>query len=198
LLVTRPGVAFDPVRGSVAIPGEQTTAHLLFSLVHPDAAGKRFMAFSAIEGAVMRGEVDAGVLIHEGRFTYAAKGLVKRLDLGEAWEQRTGAPVPLGGIVGRRDLGDGVLRLVDRLVRASLEAAWARGGGLSSYVRQHAQEMEEAVMRQHIELYVNEHSAALGPEGRRGVEALLAVHARLHGQRPLALDAILAPHLLEG
>jgi 1,4-dihydroxy-6-naphthoate synthase len=197
LLVSRPGVAFDPRRHRVAIPGEQTTAHLLFSLVHPDAAGKRFMVFSAIEAAVARGEVEAGVIIHEGRFTYQAHGLVRLLDLGEAWEQRTGAPVPLGGIVARRSLGAGTLRRVDGLVRASLEAARSAGGGLSPYVRRHAQALEEAVMRQHIDLYVNAHSVALGPEGRRAVETLLQVHARLHRRRPLTLAEVLAPHLLE-
>ncbi len=198
LLVARPGVAFDPARSSVAIPGEQTTAHLLFSLVHPGAAGKRFMVFSEIEGAVARGEVDAGVIIHEGRFTYAARGLVPLLDLGQAWEARTGAPIPLGGIVARRSLGAVTLRRLDGLVRASLEAARAGGGALSPYVKRHAQELEEAVMRQHIDLYVNEHSLALGAGGRRAVEMLLAVHARLNGRAPLTVEDVLAPHLLAG
>jgi 1,4-dihydroxy-6-naphthoate synthase len=198
LLVARPGAAFDPATARVAIPGEQTTAHLLFSLVHPQATGKRFLVFSAIEAAVASGEVDAGVIIHEGRFTYAARGLVKLLDLGEAWEARTGAPIPLGGIVARRSLGPEALRRLDGLVRASVEAAWAGGGALSPYVKAHAQELEEAVMRQHIELYVNEHSRSLGAEGRRAVETLLSVHARLHRRFPLALAEVLAPHLLEG
>jgi 1,4-dihydroxy-6-naphthoate synthase len=198
LLVARPGAAFDPARSSVAIPGLQTTAHLLFSLVHPGAAHKRFMLFSEIEAAVGRGEVDAGVIIHEGRFTYAARGLEKLLDLGEAWEQRTGAPIPLGGIVARRALGGETLRRLDRLIRASVEAAWAAGGALSPYVRQHAQELEESVMRQHVDLYVNQHSLALGPEGRRAVETLLQVHARIRGGRPLGLAEVLAPHLLGG
>jgi 1,4-dihydroxy-6-naphthoate synthase len=198
LLVSRPGQGFDEARSSVAIPGAQTTAHLLFSLVHPGATGKRFMRFSEIEGAVARGEVDAGVLIHEGRFTYRAMGLEQRLDLGEAWEQRTGAPIPLGSIVARRTLGPALLERLDRLVRASLEAAWAGGGALSPYVKQHAQALDEAVMRQHIGLYVNPFSASLGPEGRRALETLLQVHARLHGGAPLTLARLLAPHLLEG
>ena len=195
-----PGPARPSTRPArrVAIPGEQTTAHLLFSLVHPGAARKRFLVFSEIEAAVARGEVDAGVIIHESRFTYAARGLVQLLDLGEAWESRTGAPVPLGGIVARRALGAGTLLRIDRLVRASLEAARAGGGALSPYVKQHAQELDEAVMRQHIDLYVNEHSLSLGPEGRRAVETLLAVHARLAGRPPLTLAELLAPHLLGG
>jgi 1,4-dihydroxy-6-naphthoate synthase len=106
LLVTRPDRAtFDPASGSVAVPGEHTTAHLLFSLAYPAAARKRFMVFSEVERAVASGAVDAGVLIHEGRFTYQAKGLVKLLDLGEHWQERTCAPIPLGGIVARRALG---------------------------------------------------------------------------------------------
>ncbi len=198
LLVARPGATFDPARSSVAIPGQQTTAHLLFSLVHPGAARKRFMVFSEIEAAVAHGEVDAGVIIHESRFTYAARGLVKLLDLGEAWEQRTGAPIPLGGIVARRSLGSGILRRLDSLIRASVEAARAGGGGLSPYVKRHAQELDEAVMRQHIDLYVNQHSVALGPEGRRAVETLLSVHARMNRRRPLTAGEVFAPHLLEG
>jgi len=198
LLVARPGAVFHPATSTVAIPGEQTTAHLLFSMVYPGAAGKRFLVFSQIEAAVARGEVDAGVIIHESRFTYAARGLQRLLDLGEAWEARTGAPIPLGGIVARRTLGPALLLRLDRLVRASLEAAWAGGGALSPYVRRHAQELEEAVMRQHIDLYVNQHSRSLGPEGRHAVETLLAVHARLTGGTPRTLAEVLAPHLLGG
>jgi len=196
LLVARPGVSFDPARCSVAVPGQQTTAHLLFSLVHPGAARKRFMVFSSIEEAVAGGEVDAGVIIHESRFTYAARGLVRLLDLGQAWEARTGLPIPLGGIVARRALGGKVLRRLDGLIRASLEAAWAGGDALSPYVKGHAQELEEAVMRQHIDLYVNQHSLALGPEGRRAVETLLAVHAQVHQLTPKTLAEVLGPHLL--
>jgi 1,4-dihydroxy-6-naphthoate synthase len=198
LLVARPGAVFDPATSTVAIPGEQTTAHLLFSMVYPGAARKRFLVFSAIEAAVARGEVDAGVIIHESRFTYAARGLQRLLDLGEAWEARTGAPIPLGGIVARRALGPALLQRFDRLVRASLEVAWAGGDALSPYVKRHAQELEEAVMRQHIDLYVNQHSLSLGPEGRHAVETLLAVHARLVGGTPRTLTEVLAPHLLGG
>ncbi len=196
LLVALPGAVFDPATSTVAIPGEQTTAHLLFSLCHPGAARKRFLVFSEIEAAVARGEVDAGVIIHESRFTYRARGLMKLLDLGEAWEARTGAPLPLGGIVARRTLGGALLERLDRLVRASLEAAWAGGAALSPYVRAHAQALEESVMRQHIELYVNEFSRTLGPQGRRALEALLAAQARLDGRAPPALSEVLAPHLL--
>jgi 1,4-dihydroxy-6-naphthoate synthase len=185
LLVARPDLgAFRPEAARVAIPGRHTTAHLLFSLAHPTAARKEFMVFSAVEAAVLEGRADAGVIIHEGRFTYAAKGLVKLLDLGEHWERTTGAPVPLGGIVGRRTLGPAVLRAVDGLVRRSVEHAFARGPAPSDYVKRHAQEMDEAVMRQHIALYVNAHSVDLGASGRRAVETLLAVHARANPGAP--------------
>jgi 1,4-dihydroxy-6-naphthoate synthase len=179
LLVTRPGPgALRPEVMKVAIPGRDTTAHLLFSLAYPAAAQKRFLVFSEVEGAVLRGEVDAGVLIHEGRFTYEAKGLVKVRDLGEYWEQTTGAPIPLGGIVARRTLPLAVRRELDRLIRASVEHALARRPAVSAWVRAHAQEMDESVMRRHIELYVNEFSVALGDAGRKAVRTLLEVWAR--------------------
>jgi 5,8-dihydroxy-2-naphthoate synthase len=179
LLVARPDAApFRPQSATVAIPGRNTTAHLLFSLAYPSARAKRFMVFSDVERAVLAREVDAGVLIHEGRFTYEAKGLAKLADLGALWERETGAPIPLGGILGRRRLGADLLRRVDGLVRASLERARARPGLLSDYVRRHAQELDETVMRRHIELYVNELSLGLGAAGRRAVETLLEVAAR--------------------
>jgi 1,4-dihydroxy-6-naphthoate synthase len=184
LLVARHGAGPFRPEARVAIPGRHTTAHLLFSLAYPDVARKEFMVFSAIEEAVLRGAVDAGVIIHESRFTYAAKGLVKLLDLGEHWERVTGAPVPLGGIVGRRTLGPAVLREVERLVRASVEHARANHPRISAYVKRHAQEMDEAVMRQHIDLYVNEHSVDLGDSGRRAVETLLGIHARTSPASP--------------
>ncbi len=190
LLVARPGAgAFRPEAARVALPGRHTTAHLLFSLAYPGAARKEFMVFSAIEDAVLAGRVDAGVIIHESRFTYAAKGLEKVLDLGEHWERTTRAPVPLGAIVARRALEPSVRGAVDRLVRASAERALARRPAISDYVKRHAQEMDEAVMRQHIDLYVNEHALDLGTSGRRAVEALLAVHARLNpGSAPLVAN----------
>jgi 1,4-dihydroxy-6-naphthoate synthase len=165
----------------VAIPGRDTTAHLLFSLAFPGAARKSFRVFSEIEAAVLSGEVEAGVIIHESRFTYAQRGLSRLMDLGEHWERVTGAPIPLGGIVARRSLPAEVRAQVDRLVRASLVHAEARRPALSEYVRRHAQELDEAVMRQHIALYVNGYSHALGEPGRRAVATLLEVW---RGQNP--------------
>jgi 1,4-dihydroxy-6-naphthoate synthase len=191
LLVARPGLGpFRPEAMTVAIPGRDTTAHLLFSLAHPAAARKRFLVFSEIEDAVLRGDVDAGVVIHEGRFTHAARGLARLQDLGEFWERTTGAPIPLGGIVARRSLPVAVRREVDRLVRASLEHALARGPALSAWVRAHAQAMDEAVMRQHVDLYVNEFSLDLGAAGRRAVRTLLDVHARTDPGGPALGDEV--------
>ena len=192
LLVALPGKGpFDPATMTVAIPGEDTTAHLLFSLAFPGAAHKVFRVFSEIEGEVLAGRVDAGVLIHEGRFTHAAKGLHRLLDLGEHWESVTRSPIPLGGIVARRTLGPSVRAEVDRLIRRSLELANADRTHLSAYVRCHAQELDPDVMRQHVELYVNDYSLALGEAGHRAVETLLGVWARLHpGEERCATSSV--------
>lgn len=185
LLVARPGIArFDPQTMTVAIPGRNTTAHLLFSLAFPEADRKRFVLFSDIERAVLTGDVDAGVIIHESRFTYAAKGLVKLLDLGEHWERTTRSPIPLGGIVARRTLDPAVRGDVDRLIRRSVESALAHRPALPDFVRRHAQEMDEAVMHQHIDLYVNDFSLALGEAGRRAVETLLGVYRQANPNAP--------------
>jgi 1,4-dihydroxy-6-naphthoate synthase len=170
--LTRDEVATGALR--IAIPGRYTTANFLFSLAFPAARDKTELVFSDIEGAVLRGDVDAGVIIHENRFTYQAKGLRKVIDLGEFWESETGAPIPLGGIVVRRSLPDPVKRAVNRLVRESVEYAFAHREASLPYVRAHAQEMSEEVMYKHIDLYVNEFSVDLGAEGRRAVETLFA------------------------
>jgi 1,4-dihydroxy-6-naphthoate synthase len=193
LLVARPGAApFRADATRVAIPGRDTTAHLLFSLAFPDAAHKRFMVFSDIERAVLTGEVDAGVIIHEGRFTYEGKGLAKVLDLGEQWEARTGSPIPLGAIVARRRFDRALRGEVDRLVRESVLHANRDRAAVSAYVRRHAQEMDEAVMRRHIELYVNDFSVDLGEAGRRAVRTLLEVHARVNPDLPRIDDDVFA------
>ena len=164
----------------IAIPGEQTTAHLLFSLAFPEAEKKRFMVFSGIEEAVLSGAVDCGVIIHENRFTYQQKGLVKLMDLGEYWEKETGAPIPLGGIVMKRGLNAGLVEKINGLIRKSLEYAFERYPELPEYVKGHAQEMDERVMRQHIDLYVNNYSLTLGVEGEKAIQTLLDTYARIH------------------
>lgn len=145
--------------GRIAIPGERTTAALLLTLLGNFETVP--MRFDRIEEAVLAGDVDAGVIIHEGRFTYADKGLVKLADLGDVWEQRMQAPLPLGAIAIRRELGADTARAVDADIRASLRHAWANPGGCAPFVREHAQEMAPGVVQQHIDLYVNDYSLSL-------------------------------------
>lgn len=159
----------------IALPGQHTTAHMLFSLAFPQARTKIFMPFHEIEQAVINGTVDAGVIIHENRFTYADKGLFKWADLGQFWEEHTGNPIPLGGIVMRRDIPTDIMRKVDRVIRRSLEYARAHDPELPEYVRANAQEMDPEVMRKHISLYVNDFSLTLGSEGRAAVWKMLEV-----------------------
>lgn len=156
----------------IAIPGRYTTANLLLGLAFPQAASKTPMLFSEIEDAVARGDYDAGAIIHENRFTYEQKGLRKIVDLGEWWESETGAPIPLGGIVIRRSIDPGIAHKVNRIIRRSVEYAFANPKASRPYVQAHAQEMSEDVMYKHIDLYVNQHSIDLGAEGRRAVELL--------------------------
>ena len=179
LLISRNQILLrDMDRLTVAIPGEHTTAHMLFSMAFPQVRRKKFMIFSQIEGAVMNGEVDCGVIIHENRFTYMQKGLIKQMDLGEYWEQKTKSPIPLGGIVMRNTFPEKDRSEIDRLIRDSVAYAEAYYPDLSDYVIQHAQEMQESVMRQHIDLYVNQFSLSLGEEGRRAVDLLVDIYNR--------------------
>lgn len=173
LLIARtPMSDLDVTQARIAIPGVWTTANFLLSLAWPEARHRTPLLFSEIEDAVLRGDFDAGLIIHENRFTYASKGLVKIRDLGEYWEQRTGAPIPLGGIVARRDLPASVLQSVSRVLRRSVAYAFAHPDDSAPYVRRYAQSMDDAVMRQHIGLYVNEFSRSLGEEGRTAVRRL--------------------------
>jgi len=183
LLIARRPIPLADIPGStIAIPGQQTTAHLLFSLAFPSATHKKFMVFSSIEEAVLSGQVDAGVIIHENRFTYQQKGLVRLMDLGEYWEKKTDAPIPLGGIVFRRDHDPVIQKKVNTLIRRSLEYAFRHYPDLPAYVKEHAQEMDERVMRQHIDLYVNDYSLSLGSEGRKAIHTLLATYAHIHAR----------------
>lgn len=164
----------------IAIPGENTTAHLLFSLAFPEAKNKVFMVFHEIEEAVLSGRVDAGVIIHENRFTYRQKGLEKLMDLGAFWEETIKVPIPLGGIVIKRSINTALQKKVDRLIRKSLDYAFSNYPTISSYVQQHAREMDESVMRQHIDLYVNNYSLELGEDGKKAVEKLMDVYQQLN------------------
>ncbi len=174
LLIARKMLTDEEIQGgAIAIPGIYTTAHFLFSHAYPTADHKKTYLFSEIESAVLRGEVEAGVIIHENRFTYAEKGLVKVQDLGAYWESRTGLPIPLGGIAARRDLSPEVIQKIDRVIHRSVQHAFDRPADSETYVRRHAQEMDPEVMRSHIALYVNDYTLALGEKGHRAVTTLM-------------------------
>lgn len=159
-------------KARIAIPGRYTTANLLLSLAHPAATNKTELIFSEIENAVLSGTFDAGLLIHEGRFTYEQRGLHQLMDLGAWWENSSGQAVPLGGIAARRNLKPKLAEKVENLIRESLAYAWRHYPGLSDFVTGHAQEMEEKVMRQHIELYVNEQSRTMDDAAKTAIETL--------------------------
>lgn len=174
LLVARDELPLETLRqGTIAIPGRMTTANLLLRLFGPDLPAGHEMVYSDIMPAVARGEVDAGLIIHESRFTFAQHGLVRLVDLGEWWEAETGAPIPLGGIVARRSLGAPVLDAIEEGIRASVDLAFRDPSASERYVAENAQELDAAVTRQHIELYVNDFSLDVGEEGDRAIEELL-------------------------
>jgi 1,4-dihydroxy-6-naphthoate synthase len=186
LLISKRTISQEDVAAGelrIAIPGKYTTANFLLGLAFPAATNKSELVFSAIEPALLNDECDAGLIIHENRFTYEAKGLKKIIDLGEFWERETGAPIPLGGIVINRALPEDVKQTVNRVLRRSVEYAFANRAASLPYVRAHAQEMNEDVMYKHIDLYVNEYSVDLGADGRRAVE-LLFDRARAGGIIP--------------
>ena len=156
----------------IAIPGKYTTANFLLSLAFPRATDKSECLFSDIEAGVLDGRFDAGLIIHENRFTYADRGLKKIIDLGEFWESETGTAIPLGGIVISRRLPADVRQRVNRVMRRSIEYAFANRDASLPFVRANAQAMSDEVMYKHIDLYVNEYSVDLGVDGRRAVEVL--------------------------
>jgi len=186
LLISKRPIGRDEVAAGslrIAIPGNYTTARFLLGLAFPAARNTTEVLFSAIEGGLLDGRYDAGLIIHENRFTYEAKGLKKIIDLGEYWEAETGAPIPLGGIVVRRALAEDVRRRLNRVMRRSVEYAFAHRADSLPFVRAHAQEMSDDVMYRHIDLYVNDYSVDLGEDGRRAVEVLFA-RARAAGVIP--------------
>ena len=173
LLIAKTLVSVPDVQHcSIAIPGENTTANFLLGYALPQAQKKISMLFSDIENAVLNGSVDLGVIIHENRFTYQQKGLIKVIDLGELWEQKTGLPIPLGCIAAKKTLGRDVQMQIDGLIRKSLEYAFEQYPLLPAYVKEHAQTMDETVMRKHIELYVNKFSLTLDEEGEHAIETM--------------------------
>lgn len=174
LVVAREPANMADLKGKrLAIPGKLTTANLLLQLYGEGYENPIILPFHEIMAAVARGEIDAGVIIHESRFTYAAHGLVEVLDLGAWWEAETGLPIPLGGILARRSLGAELIGRLEAALRRSVEYAFSHPEKSRSYIRAHAQEMEDEVVERHIGLYVNDFSLDLGREGEQAVETLL-------------------------
>ena len=171
LLVRRTGES-TPIR-RVASPGLNTTANALLVRYFPDVEEIIPMLFSEIAAAVERGDVDAGVLIHEGRFVYERRRLTLVADLGQLWEQETGLPLPLGAIVARRDLPAEVREHFEQLLAESVRYAMEHPSVSRAFVKQHAQELEDDVIDKHIALFVNDFTISLGDEGRRAVERLV-------------------------
>lgn len=169
----------DIVHSTIAIPGELTTANFLLSFAFPMAKNKTSLLFSEIEDAVLMEKFDLGVLIHENRFTYKQKGLIKICDLGEIWEERQNAPIPLACIAAKKNIPVDIQNQVSTLIRKSVEYAFSNYPAITHYTKQHAQAMEESVMRQHIELYVNDYTIDLGEEGKKAIGQFERVYAAL-------------------
>jgi 1,4-dihydroxy-6-naphthoate synthase len=172
----------------IAIPGKMTTAYLLLQLFAPEIKNVVEMPFDRIMNAVSLGMVDAGLIIHEGRFTYPRYNLVKLVDLGEWWEKETGLPIPLGGILAKRELGAAVIGDIDRMLRESIEYAFRNRASTREYIKSNAQEMEDTVIDQHIRLYVNHYTLDIG-DGVFAVKEMLKRAEELHlipqGDKPL-------------
>jgi 1,4-dihydroxy-6-naphthoate synthase len=179
LISKRPLTKEDLPGCTIAIPGADTTAHLLLQFYAPNATRRQVMLFHEIMPAVASGAVDAGVIIHESRFVYPNYGLQLVQDLGQYWEDQTGLPIPLGGIVAKSELGAETIGKLNRVIRRSVEYAFANPATVMPYVRAHAQEMDEAVMRAHIDLYVNQFSVDLGPHGHAAIGKLLQTAATM-------------------
>jgi 1,4-dihydroxy-6-naphthoate synthase len=196
LLISKRPIGVEEVAAGqlrIAIPGKYTTANFLLGMAFPSATDRTPVLFSEIEPSLLAERFDAGLIIHENRFTYASKGLRKIIDLGEYWESETGAPIPLGGIVMRRDLPRDVQERMNRVMRRSVEYAFAHREATLPYVRAHAQEMSEQVMYQHIDLYVNEYSVDLGAAGRRAVDVLFERALNSGIIPPVSIGLFLAP-----
>jgi len=178
LLISKDKVAFAEVDECIiAIPGENTTAHLLFSQAFPNAKNKIFKRYDEIESFVLNSDNKSlGVIIHENRFTYFDKGLQKLVDLGSFWEEKTGYPIPLGGIVGKRSIDEKILMKVDSFIKESIEFAFKNYPLITDYVKMHSQEMEPEVMKKHIDLYVNNYSIDLGKDGKDAIEKFMDIY----------------------
>lgn len=181
LVIAKNEYSMEDLRGKkIAIPGKLTTAHLLLQLYDSafSSSGEKpnllVMPFHKIIEAVAQGEVDAGLIIHEGRFTYPSYGLKPVIDLGEWWEKQTGLPIPLGGIIAKRSLGEGLNKKANTTIRKSIEYAMSNRNEPMDYIKTHSQELSEDVINQHINLYVNAYSVDVGEEGEKAVNELLS------------------------
>ena len=182
LLISRKKIYPDEVNDLlIAIPGKYTTANLLLGIAYPDVKMKKEYIFSDIEDVVLSGEADAGLIIHESRFTYSRKGLMKILDLGEYWEEKTHLPIPLGGIMIRRDLPEETRKKVNHILKTSLNYAEEHPLDSSDYIKKYAQSVEDEVVRKHIDLYVNEFTFDLAEKGKDAIKELFkrAEHSSL-------------------
>jgi len=176
LLISKHRISIDELTNMrIAIPGKYTTANLLFSIAWPDVVNKTEYLFSKIEDALLKDEVDAGLIIHETRFTYFRKGLHKLADMGEYWENLTDLPIPLGAIVINRNLPENIAQKVNRIVRRSLEYAYKDSFASYDFVSGNAREMDSTVMNNHIKLFVNEFSLNLGKKGREAIIELFRI-----------------------
>lgn len=178
LIARQPMGKEEVVEKKIAIPGANTTANFLMSFAYPDVLNKVEYLFSEIENAILSGEVGAGVIIHENRFTYQAKGLVKIRDLGEFWEEETGFPIPLGGIAAHRRLKPIIRQKFDKMIRESVEFAFENPEASRAYVKCHSQELDDEVIKSHINLYVNQYSVHLGEKGKAAVEKMYEVGSK--------------------
>ncbi len=174
LVVSKKYRQIEDLKGKrIAVPGRLTTAFLLLQLVAPYLKEQVIeMPFDRIVNAVRNDEVDAGLIIHESRFTFQAAGLQQVADLGEWWERETGMIIPLGGIIARRSLGGVLIHAIEKLVRNSLEYAFKNSAAPKSYIKKHSQEIQDSVIEQHIALYVNSYSLDIGDDGINAIERL--------------------------
>ncbi len=176
LLISKRDLGLSDLKDArIAIPGKYTTANLLFSIAWPDAIKKTEYIFSDIENALLNDEVDAGLIIHETRFTYNKKGLLRIADMGEYWENLTGLPIPLGAIVINRRVPLEVALKVNRVIRRSLEYAYQDSLASYDFVTTNAKEMDRNVMNNHIKLFVNKYTLNLGAEGKKAINELFRI-----------------------
>ena len=186
LLVAKPGFDIEQLSSKkIAVPGMWTTACMLLGLYLSEKPRAVPMPFEKIMPAIQKDEYDCGVIIHEGRFTYEEYGLVRIIDLGEWWEEKTSLHVPLGGIAVRRDITSAVAGEIEELIQSSVKYSFSRREKADNYIKKHAQEMSSNVIRQHIDLYVNDFTLNLGKEGEEAIKTLFAL-ARKSGILPIS------------